>query len=140
MNKTLTASQKVRYKAARDIKQNIRREQQRQDEREAMAISAENALTISFIPIGVSPIRVALKFAKTYGTKGFLPERLNLLNPALFHSKQLVAETIAILCQHEFFKQCGDGKYAITARGLRGVSLIVQREPGRNAYVYNEED
>lgn len=139
MSKTLTEANRVERKKYQ-VKRDAIRKEQRLLEKQTTIISTENAKMINFIPIGVSPIRVALKFAKTNGATGFLPARLNYLNPSMFHCDKQIAETIAILCQHKFLKRCGGGKYAITARGVRGVSLIVQREPGRNAYSLSEED
>jgi len=122
------------------IRRDAIRKEQRLLEKQSTIISTENAKVINFIPIGVSPIRVALKFAKTSGATGFLPARLKHLNPSMFHCDEQIAETIAILCRHKFLKRCEDGKYAITDRGTRGVSLIVQREPSRNSYSNSEED
>lgn len=139
MSKTLTKASKVQRKKYQ-VKRDAIRKEQRLLEKQTTIISTENAKMINFIPIGVSPIRVALKFAKTNGTTGFLPARLSYLNPSMFHCKDQITETIAILCRHKFLKKCENEKYAITARGIRGVSLIVQREPSRNAYSLSEED
>ncbi len=124
----------VEQKEAYRIKANARRQAQRQAERErhleAPDLSA-NFKAISFIPRGVSPLRVALKFAKSRGEKGFQPQQLAHLNPTMFSSEAVITSTIATLRRNKFISKSEAGAYAITTRGTSSVYLLAQREPSQ---------
>ncbi len=122
---------RIKKNARRQAKRQAERQQQLEASRESLEDLSSNFKIISFIPRGVSPLRVALKFAKSCGEKGFQPERLCYLNPTMFNSQKIVASTITTLCRNKFLAKGESGAYLITTRGTSSVYLLAQREPSQ---------
>lgn len=91
--------------------------------------SEELKHVISFIPLGTSPLKVALYYAKMRRDKGFNPVSLIGINPIMFSSETICRTTVSSLRNNRCVAQGDNGLYFLTTRGSLAISLIAMREP-----------
>jgi hypothetical protein len=105
------------------------RKRRRANYRKGMTLSKEMASIIKFIPKGVSPVRVALNYAKMLRVKGFQPTGLMGINPTMFKNEAACRTAVLLLRNNGLVAQSDNGMWHITTRGELAIQLLQIREP-----------
>lgn len=105
------------------------RRKRRERYRKEQELTKEMASIIKFIPKGVSPLKVALNYARMMRRTGFQPTGLMGINPTMFNSESVCRRTILLLRNNGMVAQHDNGLYSLTTRGEFAIQLLQIREP-----------